>query len=168
MRRLKQVQRKLQSFMDSTYKTIQFKNEKYILSGMNSQYISHQSCEISRGHHHDEIIIIDEYLIIKKTKDPEKEDASGFDQEREEKNRTVCRIPAFWVKEALISTGLFGIFGLPKWLDTDYVYAYLPNKFREYDEEGSPVWFPGKVELAQITPVVFSFVNTEKAEKENN
>jgi len=125
MREIKKILRALESFNNSSSKTIQLKNEKFICSGMNSPYISHQKVAVDQGHGKSGVIILNEDMIIYKV---------GYEEDVEGKE-----IPSIWIKKALEVTGLFPI-GLPKWLNFDFVRVQMPDRFRGYDEQGCPIW----------------------------
>jgi hypothetical protein len=129
MKEIKKIMSTIQSFRDSSCKTIALKNESFHISGMNSPYTSHQTIEVNAGHGRENLITIYTHEIMFSSNRPDEE------------NDGQCwkQIPAYWVRQMLNETGLFP-FGLPEWLNRQTVWAIIPDRFRGYDEAGKPIW----------------------------
>lgn len=140
MKEIKKILRALQSFNDSSCKTITLKNEKFICRGMNSLYVSHQEVIVDQGHGKSGVIILDESMIIYRV---------GYEEEIEGKE-----IPSAWIRDALERTGLFPI-GLPRWLNFDFVRVRMPDRFKGCDEQGNPIWDNRHVHITKDLDFVF-------------
>jgi hypothetical protein len=142
MKNIKKIQRALQSFSDATSKSITFSDVKFDFDGMNSIYVTHQCVTVDLGHGYDDVIILNDYIILKRI-ECEKEESS-------------FSIPASWVRNAM--TGLPVWESFPAWFrDAKLVSVYMPDRFQGYNETGEPVWNTRPVKIESINPVVFYF-----------
>jgi hypothetical protein len=143
MKNIKKIQRALQSFSDATSKSITFSDVKFDFDGMNSMYVTHQCVTVDLGHGYDDVIILNDYIILKR-----------IECEKEENSFS---IPASWVRNAI--AGLPAWESFPVWFqNAKLVSVYMPDRFKGYNgETGEPVWNTRPVKIESINPVVFRF-----------
>ncbi|MEJ2248085.1 MAG: hypothetical protein P8Y70_00310 [Candidatus Lokiarchaeota archaeon] len=143
MKNIKKIQRALQSFSDAGAKSVAFSDAKFDFINMNSMYVTHQHVTVDLGHGYDDVIILDDYIVLKR-----------FECEKEENSFS---IPASWVKNALAGLPVWDSF--PAWFqDAKLLSVYMPDRFKGYDDEtGKPIWDVRPVNIESINPVRFHF-----------
>jgi len=127
MHAYKEIERRLRSFNDRSNLMIQFKNELFNFTKLNSPYISHQKCEIVGGHKFDRVII---FGSVKE----EREGVLFIHAEKEAISGDVIsrQIPAH------LLPGLIFPASYPAWAKNGQVWVSYPDTFSGYDDDGKP------------------------------
>lgn len=122
----KKIERALTSLRDSTDREIVLAGETVTFAGLNSSYVSHQSCRVSLGHQLPELIIIrnPRYALAIM---PEYSDHIKF-----EGQHLTAVLPASFLHPLFLFPA-----AIPQWLK-DNVNVVVPDSFVGFDDDGKP------------------------------
>ena len=126
------IESALTSLSMSTHRAIELKNETFSFDGLNSDYISHQTCNVVGGHGVSNLVVISNtnYVLIVSP--------SVYNITPSEESGLWRKLPSHLIRELFKFPAT-----VPEWLSHDYcVNVLVPNRLVRFDDVGTPVIHP--------------------------
>ena len=155
------IENSLTSLSMSTHREIALKNETFSFDGLNSEYVSHQSCTVTHGHGVSNMVVISNtnYVLI----------VAGYYVGDKGISPTLdCglwrKLPSHLIRELFKFPAT-----VPEWLSGDTTIDVLvPNRLVRFDDEGKPVLHPRFEVVIDNHKTVYSEDYSEEIDPINN